>query len=168
MSLEEALAADRRRDFANAIRFYEESLVHPDASVEAYLNLLVLCWQLTDYGYWTTMKVPRHILDKASSLLTELRERAKARFPNDAEVAFWDKYIQWTDLGDGLEEEECEALLQEPSSRRAPVMHLFAISGGTLYRRDALDLMTRCEAECTVRAAYIASVIRGVEERRGI
>ncbi|HEX8821039.1 MAG TPA: hypothetical protein VF794_14015 [Archangium sp.] len=167
MSFEEALASDRRRDFASAIQLYEESLVHSGASVEAHLNLLVLCWQLTDYGYWTTMKVPRHIYDKASNLLPELRERTKAHFPENAEVAFWDKYIQWTDLGDPLEEEECEALLREPSSRGVPVMHLFAISGGGRYRQEALELQARCQLEGTVRAAYIASVIRGVEGRHG-
>lgn len=167
MSLEEALAADRRRDFANAIPRYAESLGHPDAGVEAYLNVLVLCWQLTDYGYWATMKVPRHIVDEASNLLPEIRERAKTRFPQDAEVAFWDKYIQWTDLGEPLEDEECEALLREPSGRSVPAMHLFAISGGSRYRQEALELRARCEAQGTVKAAYIVSVISGVEERRG-
>ena len=129
--------------------------------------MLVLCWQLTDYGYWTMMKVPRHIVDKASNLLPEIRERVRTRFPQDAEVAFWDKYIQWTDLGEALEDEECEALLKEPSSRGVPAMHLFATSSGSRYRQEALELRIRCEAQGTVKAAYIASVIRGVEARRG-
>jgi len=38
MSVEEAVSADRQRDFANALRLYGESLGHPGAGVEAHLK----------------------------------------------------------------------------------------------------------------------------------
>ena len=90
---------------------------------------------------------------------------ARQLHPQSTEVRFWERYIAWADLGEPFAIEECEALLRHATSVLVPAMHLFAISNGEKYEKEARDLLRQCREDRTVRAHYIASVIEGVLKR---
>ena len=168
MSLGEAITADRDRDLPRAASLYEEVLAAEPQLLEAMLNLMVLSWQVTDYGFWTGAGLKREFVDNSSRRLSRLFEQARAL--DRPEATFWVKYIEWCDLGGILSEEECSALLSKSESLD-PALFLFSHSEGRRCVSEAEQLLRRSEADGTVKSEYIASVIkaskRQASERRG-
>lgn len=166
MTLEDAVAADRKGDLQLAAVGYEEVLAG-EASVEAVLNLAVVYWLATDTGMAAEKKLSPNFLATAGRRIPELLAVAQRRYPTSTEARFWRRYIAWADLGEPFGSAECRELLREDPAALVPAMHLFAASQGTEAEAEALELLRRCQEDGTTRAQYVASVIQGVLKRAG-
>ena len=60
MSLLDAVHEDMNGDFGGAATCYEQAIQAGNAPFEAYLNLAVLYWQCTDYGFNATHMLSSH------------------------------------------------------------------------------------------------------------
>lgn len=167
MSLQDAVAADRRGELKLAAAGYEEVLTGGEASLEVLLNLAVLYWQATDTGMAAAKKLSPDFLATAGRRFPELLAEAERRFPTSTEPRFWRRYIAWADLGEPFGGDECWELLREGPAALVPAVHLFAVSQGKEAEAEALELLRRCQEDGTTRARYVASVIQGVLKRAG-
>ena len=167
MSLDDALAADRRGEIRTAAIEYENALRAGAITEECVLNLAILYWQATDFGMVAAYNLDSDFLKIASTRCGELLRLAQAKFPQNAEPRFWERYIAWADLGEHLSAEECRGFLAEDPQHLVPAMHLFAISQGREAVPEARLLLSRCLEDRTARTRYIASVIQGVMRRAG-
>jgi hypothetical protein len=167
MTLQDAVAADRKGELQLAAAGYEEVLAGGEASLEVLLNLAVLYWQATDTGMAAAKKLSPDFLATAGQRFPELLAEAQRRYPASTEPRFWRRYIAWADLGEPFGGDECRELLREDPGALVPAMHLFAASQGKEGEAEALELLRRCQQHGTMRARYVASVIQGVLKRAG-
>ena len=166
MTFDEALQAERDGHLVRAANHYERLLEKGTPPLRALLNLAVLYWQTTDYGYWTTKGLPQDFVAKAGQRFPEVLARAGDLYPESTEVKFWTKYIEWADLGEPLSVEDCVRWLQEDEEALVPVMFLFSQSGGQEYGTEATALLAESKKHDTTLSRYVASVIESVRARR--
>lgn len=165
MTFEDAIAADRDGRLLDAAGLYEGLLASKLHSLEVFLNLVVLYWQITDFGFWTAKGLSEEFVKRAGNRLQDLLNKDFKKYQDSAEVTFWKRYILWTDLGEPFSTADCVMLLESDESVIVPVMFLFAESEGKQWREQALELLDQCRANGTTRAQYVQSVIEGVLKR---
>lgn len=165
MTLDDARKADREGRLIEAATLYEEALSEGRLPVDALMDMAILYWQATDYGYWTGKELPLAFVRRAGIRFREILELAQAQFPGSAEPVFWQRYTRWADVGEPLAEAECIGMLQEDPTSLVPSMHIFATSEGRSHSQEAMRLLSDCKARETTRTKYISSVIEGVLKR---
>jgi hypothetical protein len=166
MSLAEAWAADRQGHIEEAASLYEAALRTGPKPLDALLDLAILYWQATEYGYWVGMKLSRDFVGHAGRRFPEVLSEAAREYPGSTEVEFWQHYIPWADLGEPFPTETCAKLLLRDPAVLTPVMYLVGEGEDERYEQEAEALLQQCKAHGTVRAQYVASVIEGVLKRR--
>lgn len=166
MTLDEAVAADRRGEIVVAIHGYEALLGRGIAPLELLMNLAVLHWQVTDPGLAAAHAFGPDALKTAFRRSREVIAEAERRFPESAEPRFWRHYFAWADFREAFDPETCRTLLREDTSTIVPYFHLFALSHGAECEPEAVELLRRFKADPTGRGRYISSVIEGVLRRK--
>lgn len=159
MTAEDALAAERQGLLEKAADLYEEALSQGTMPLWAWLNLIVLYWQVTDYGFWTARRLPLAFVKRAGNRLEEVISLAQTLFPKRTEVSFWSGYIHWVSLGTPFDARECECFLKDNPSDLTPAFFLFSQSNGSRYAPEAKRLLEIYKGKETLRAAYITSVV---------
>lgn len=169
MRLEDAEAAEREGLLEKAADLYEEAIAEGSASLCTFLNLIVLYWQVTDFGFRAGMNLPLAFVKRAGERFRELLSLARARFPGSTEVVFWSRYIDWADLGTPLSTSECEDLLAANPADLTPALFLYSHSEGHRFQAEAMRLLDAYRGRGTLRAGYIVSVIEAglMHSRRG-
>ena len=99
MSLADAIRADREGRVEQAAILYEDALAAGEDALQAFLNLSILFWQSTDYGFSTAKGLTPGFVTRAGQRFPELLRDAGRKYPQSTEVRFWQKYIPWADLG---------------------------------------------------------------------
>ena len=165
MTLTEARAAEREGRDEDAADLYERALAG-GRQRDAMLDLAVLYWQATDYGYLAAKKLRAEFVSRAGKRFPELLREAASAFPDSTEVEFWCRYIEWTDFGGPAPTNACAELLARDPTTLAPAMHLFSVSQGRQCRSEASALLRASEGLGTARARYVVSVIDGVLRRQ--
>lgn len=166
MTFEEAVHADRAGDLERAAGLYEEVLSSREPPLVSFANLAVLYWQCTDYGFWPARHLDGVFVRRAGARVFDVLKEACDLFPESREIMFWDRYIRWADLGAEFAVEQCEHLFRDAPNVLTPVMYLFTQSGSARYFEEAKLLLRECDEDRSVRAQYIASVLRSAFNRR--
>jgi hypothetical protein len=169
MTLEAARTADARGDVAEAAGLYESAITGEAAKqVDVWIDLIILYWQATDYGFWKGTGLDPRFVALAGKRSGELLDGAAAAFPAHVAVEFWRRYIRWADLGEPFEPSECRAMLQSQPSYLDPALFLFSTTHGRECVAEATALLRSCEDRRTSRCRYIASVIEaGLKRMKG-
>ena len=164
MNLEVAVDLDRDGKLVEASQAYEAIIVQEENARTALLNLLVLYWQVTDFGFLSKNRLSPEFVTHAGRRLRSLLS-GSARYKLDSGFVFWSKYIAWADLGDSLELDECRRLLRANPTELDPAMFIFVSSGGGECVDEARVLLDRSIQDGTTRARYIESVLRATMQR---
>jgi hypothetical protein len=165
MTLLEAIRADREGQIEKAAMLYEEALSAGERDPGAFLNLAILYWQATDYGFSTEKRLDPEFVVRAGTRLQELFRDASRAYPENAELEFWRKYIAWADLGEEFPIQDCRQLMFENPTVLTPAMYIFAQSQGREMRDEAVELLQKCREDGSTRAQYVVSVVEGVMKR---
>lgn len=165
MSLSDALARDRAGEVESAAARYEDVLAAGDRSLLVLLNLALLYWQATDPGLAAAKDIGAGFLTKAGRRAPELLDQATRLYPGSTAARFWKWYIDWADMGEPLDVEDCKRLLREDPAVLIPAMHVFAVSQGQEMETAAHELLQQCRDDGTTGARYAVSVIEGVMKR---
>ncbi len=166
MGLAEAREAERQERVEEAASLYEAALGVGPKPLGVLLDLAVLYWQATDFGYLSQRKLPHDFVARAGRRFIEVLSEAAQVYPDSGEVAFWQRYISWVDLGEPFPIEACATLLERDPATLIPVMVLFGTARGEDYAQEAAELLRRCQAEGTTRGRYVTSVLEGIQKRR--
>lgn len=164
-SLEEALAFDRAGDIVHAAEAYEKAVKEDADNAEALINLAVLYWQATDFGFSAGNQLSVDFVSRAGKRFPEILAEAAIRHPNMTEPFFWKRYIAWADLGEDLHTSECEELLRRAPNSLEPVVFLIAQEGGVRYRTEAERLLDQAKRDGTTRSRYVSSVLESALKR---
>ena len=162
MSLIVAVQEDMQGNLSNAAECYEQVIQAGGASLEAYLNLAVLYWQCTDYGFNASHKLDYCFIDKAGERYSVILQEAEKQFPDYPEIRFWILYCDYITLGEPPFVEECRMLVNAVSKSLVPYFYLYSASRGHEYEEEANFLLEECLKYPTVKNKYIASVVKGV------
>jgi hypothetical protein len=166
MTLTEARAADREGRIEAAATAYEQALASGDAPLDAVIDLAVLYWQSTEYGFWKSLGLSPAFVDKAAERFPQLLAQAEQLYPERPEPRFWKRYTAWADLGEPFEVTEAEALLRKHPDYLEPAMMLYSVSPGSEHEAQARELLRACRTAGTTRCRYMASVIEGALKRK--
>jgi hypothetical protein len=162
MTHREALEADRMGDnkqtIARAAELYEQAIASGDMVLDTLINLAVLYWQITDYGFWSALDLDGDLVTRAGSRTNEILTLAQQRFPDAPEHRFWSKYIAWIDLGEDFEVSECRRLLADFPGYLEPAIYLFPATQRREGREQVLALLEQCSGENTCRVRYVRAV----------
>src|SRR5687768_4812072 len=144
-----AFEAECRDDIVGAVAAYEAA--YAESSLDSLIDLAVLYWQVTDFGFWTTRGLPKALVSTAGTRLDEVLHDADERFPGAPQVEFWRKYIAWADLGEPLTVDECRRLMQQGPAYLEPAMFIYSASGGRDCEPEAHALRIAAKARPTAR-----------------
>jgi hypothetical protein len=158
-----AEAEGRYEDAAHA---YEGFLTEDPLNLEAFLNLLVLYWQVTDYGFNSGHKLDLAFVHRSGQRLPEMLAFGLKEFGLRPEFTFWSNYIRWVDLGEEPDPEACRRSLREHPHYLEPAMYVFLVTEGEEAEAEALLLMEILRAKKTVRASYVLSVVESALAQR--
>lgn len=167
MNLNDAISLDRQGDLKGASLAYEDVLKEDPGQYVALVNLIVMYWQMTDFGFLSGNNISPDFVHHASKRLRYIINHDSNPIFNP-DYIFWKKYIAWADLGAEFDLEECRRLLRIEPDYLEPAMFIFSVSGGRECEVEARILLKRCVAEGTVRAKYVESVLRGTMQRRDL
>lgn len=165
MTLDDALAADCDGRVREAAAAYESVLLSAPVDLTALVNLTVLYWQATDFGYSASRHLDVEFVAEAAKRIPELLTMAHERCTGRPEIEFWTKYIRWIDLGEPFDSEDCRQLLNRYPEYLEPAVVLFLRTGGAESEAETMRLLESCSRNPTTRCRYIASVIEGVLTR---
>ncbi len=101
---------------------------HP--TIETALDLALLYWQSTDFGFARGRALDTAFIARAGTRFPELLSWAVRAFPGRTEAEFWRRYISWADLGAPLSIAECLDWMREDPTHEVPAMHVFAQTQG--------------------------------------
>lgn len=160
-TISKAAALDAAEKPVEAARAYEDVLSKGDRNVETYLNLAVLYFQCTDFGYMSHHGLSEEFCQKASKRARELLDEAEDRFGSQNELSFWRYYFDYAELGEPADPSRVEELLQEGPSR-VPVFHLLMLQGEGPYIAEGEALLREMSPPQTERERYVVSVLRSV------
>lgn len=161
MTFEDALSLDKQGDLAGASLAYEACLAEDPSRIGVLVNLIVLYWQATDFGFSTGHNLTADFVQRCSRRLEELLISQPKETEFSAEFMFWKKYIAWADLGEELLVEDCRRILRADPDYFEPAMYIFSVTEGRECAEEAETLLRICSSQATIRAQYVASVIRG-------
>lgn len=166
MSENDAIRLDREGKIEAAAAAYEALISSGDFSNTELVNLIVIYWQSTDYGFSLGKGLSSDFMAHAGERLNSFFRRIdKDRFP-DASVAFWRRYIAWADYGSELTNQYCYQLLRLNPQYLEPAMYIFSSTNGQECRPEAVKLLAQCAMESTTRSKYIESVLLAVMKLR--
>lgn len=79
----------------------------PDADLETYINLAVLYFVYTDFGYIAHHDLSKEFVETAWNRVNELLSEAEAHFGRHPEIEFWMRYFRFVVLGEEPFDKEC-------------------------------------------------------------
>lgn len=166
MTTADALAEDRAGNIVRAADLYEAGLLEEGHSLEAVLNLAVLYWESTEFGFSCAHQLSPEFVVRAADRCQELLTDAEREYPASTQPRFWNRYTSWLTFGGSeLSEDECRAMLRRSPSELVPILRLNH-DDSSEYEAEATVLLRQCELDNTTRSRYVAAVIRGVNTRR--
>ncbi|MCC4616713.1 hypothetical protein LL972_12010 [Xanthomonas campestris pv. asclepiadis] len=165
MSFNEAVEFERINEVTKAAECYERVLNECPKDLGAFINLLVLYWQSTDYGFSLSSRLPASFVLVAGNRLAEMLGDMPSNFSGEPEFNFWVKYIAWADLGGHFEVEECYEMMRRKSGYYEPAMFIYAATAGEQAVSEVDKLLELVRSQSTARERYIYSVVMGVKKR---
>lgn len=166
MKLSDAIEAEQAERFEEAARLYEALIRQEHPPLEGFVNLLVLYWQVTEYGFWVDSDLELGFVKYAAERLSEMLKSEAGQLSDNPQVDFWVKYIRWADYGGALEVGECRKLLREHPEYLEPAMFVFSTTQGADCEKEAVELLKACREINTCRTRYVASVIESTIARK--
>ena len=166
MNITDAIALDRSGDVVQASSAYEQVLLTETTPSDALVNLIVLYWQSTDYGFSVSRSLPASFVERASARLHILLNNGDRQNLFRADFLFWRRYIGWADLGEAFDLDECRRIMRSDRNYLEPAMFIFSVSEGEECLEQAKILLEQCVSEGTIRSKYVESVIKGLMKRR--
>ena len=159
--LQDAAALDAAEKPLEAARAYEKVLTEAKGDIETYLNLSVLYFVCTDFGYLSHHGLPNDFCRRAWGRARELLDEAEDRFGSHNEIEFWRYYFDYAQLGEPPDRVRTRKLLEKGPSR-VPVFHLLMLERDSSYVPQAEALLREMTPSQTERERYIVSVSRAV------
>lgn len=147
-----------------AVWAYELLLQESEASLETFLNLAVLYFVCTDFGYSAHHHLQPEFSSKAYERSLHILDLAEEKFGGHAEITFWKLYFNYVVLGAPPFREECERLVTSNESL-IPYFYLYAYVDSDMYKMQANQLLKKVQAGQTARERYVKSVLEGVRTR---
>ncbi len=166
MTLASARALDREGRIEAAASPYEAALASQPADLEGLIDLAVLYWQSTEYGFWKGSGLHLEFVETAAKRFPELLAQARRLHPDRPEPRFWSQYTAWADLGTPVDRDELQAMLLAHPGYLEPVVFLYPTSEGSQFEGEATELLRACLKTSTTRSRYVASVIESALKRK--
>lgn len=164
-SLELARLLDAADDLEPAAKAYEEAIRLEDADLPAYLDLAILYFVCSDFGYASSHRLSSDFETSTWNGIFSTLDRAEERFGTCGEIAFWRRYCRWILLSeDWMSESDIRELTSNGESL-VPYFYLvgsFAKLGSTdrqQYQSRAKLLYDQVKDGKTARSRYILRVL---------
>lgn len=161
MTLASAIAADCAEQIEPAAEAYEVHLQQSHGDLVALINLAVLYWQVTDFGFSTAYALSPTFVAAAGKRFPILLAQAE----HASEAQFWSNYIRWADLGEPFSMSVCEEMLRRDPETIVPAMYIFSVSRGLRCRSQAVRLLGQSRTQPTTKNRYIISVVESAMKR---
>lgn len=137
---------------------YEGLIATGKADIDIYVDLAVLYFVCTDYGYSTYHALPRWFIEKSWKRAHEVLNEATIVFGNEPEFLFWHKYFDFVVLGDSPFDDECQQWVAR-SNTLVPYFYLFSVVDTDKYKEQATKLFELVKYGHTAKERYIKSIL---------
>jgi hypothetical protein len=165
--LDEALKLDVDQKIESAAKYYELAIQSDDPPIECYVNLAVLYWESTDFGFNTGHNLSPEFVHKAGDRYPLILNDAIIRFRDHNEVIFWQYYSAWISLGGRPFVKECLELVKDNDAMLTPYFYLYMQSGNPSYLPVIRNLAQVTKKLLTTKNRYIWSVLESSLKRYG-
>jgi hypothetical protein len=160
-SLQTARQYDAQGDPVRAIEWYERALNEGPCLVDLFIDLAMVYFICTDFGYASAKRLPQELAASAYRRAQETLSRAEATHGSSAEILFWRKYFEFIVLGAGEFKQEATRLAQQGTL--VPYVHLYSRFASDKFSDEARLLMQSVSGVHTAKARYIRSVLGQAE-----
>lgn len=163
--LARARELDARGTPVEAAAAYEEALAREEADLDAYLDLAVLYWVATDFGFAATEHLDDSFVELAGRRAFKLLDAAERRFGPQDELDFWRYYFGFITLGEPPDAERCRRLMARGSTK-LPVFHLAGLGASEGFEAELAELASWAADGTTERKRYVRSVLESMGSDR--
>ncbi len=160
--MREAISRDVRGQYSEAIKHYEAELTrNMNALIDTFLNLAFIYWQLS---IEPPFYFDEGVSDKWSAVAGEryptLLQQGLARYPQNAELHFWESYFPHILFGSALTEEDCEKIVEKYGDAESIVPYFFLwLFDKENYADKRQQLLRQCEELPTAKNRYVKSLL---------
>jgi hypothetical protein len=137
---------------------YELAIQEPDAKLHVFIDLAVLYFVCSDFGYASAKHLPAEFVNAAYERIFAVLDAAERRWGSKVEIDFWRLYIPARILGDE-EPEEAYRRLAARDDALLPGVQLFQLSGGAEHAESVKTLWSIVKDATTERGRYLRSVM---------
>ena len=162
MSIIQAINADHSGNPVLAAELYEQALLTQEAGADAAVNLLFIYWHSTSMGFYYYYKLTDDFISLSNNRFREILIWADQKFPSDATVRFWTKYIPALENGANLSKEECDSVREIDAS----LPELMMCDDEHYSDSDIKEAKNSLREVNTFRSNYTADVLDGILKRR--
>jgi hypothetical protein len=166
-SIREAIEKDIDGDIVGAAKAYEDVILAGSSPLDCYINLSVLYWQCTDFGFNSNLKLDPVFVKSAGVRYTQILHDANEQFVNQPEIKFWELYFDYISLGGPSFIDECKEIVQNPACSLVPYFYLLKMAGEKEFKPQVLKLIEHCRTSLTTKNKYIISVVESCFNKTG-
>ena len=155
-----AINLDLDRKYVEAIGEYELALTKETFNVNLSINLAFLYWQSAAKFPWAdAYSIPGNIREKGIDRCNEILTAAKLKFPQCAELYFWEKYLWHRLVFDPFTEKDTLDILSTyPYCHEVPYFFLYLFDERK-YEKERNRLLEKCTIFPIAKNVYIKAII---------
>jgi hypothetical protein len=159
--VESAYLFDMRNKPAQAVEFYEKAISVDELDVPGYLNLMVLYFEMLDYGFCSSHQISQELSEIADSRLWQLNNEIKTKFGENDEAMFWETYSKFVVLGEDSSVYELIWLsFIDRQSTLVPLIYFFGREKVIAQYTEQIALLkVQCIEATSARERYILSIL---------
>jgi hypothetical protein len=155
-----AINFDLAKKYREAIHEYEVALQKETLDVNLYINLAFLYWlSASSFAWADKYEIPMKVRERAIDRYKEVLKEAKLKFPECAELYFWEKYFWHRLVFDSFTEEDTLKIISEHAyCTEVPYFFLYLFDKKK-YGNERNKLLKKCMELPTAKNLYIESII---------
>jgi len=156
--LNKALEAEAKNELAEAAYFYEKVISGTSSPpISVFINLMFLYFLAQDHGIEVEQNLTIDYMSKAYRRITPLYNQAKALYPENIEVDFWENYIFYRFPYGPSYDEVSENYFNQ---KKTMVPYFFAYDAeSNAYVKEAKELWKEVKDGKTFKERYIRNWI---------
>ena len=159
--MNKAIIEDVKKNYLQAIKFYEENINSQYVNIEDYTNLSFIYWAtaVLEIEFNVPNKIPSEISIIGGNRFLDIIDNGILCFPESRELQFWKKYFIHRLFLEEFSEKDCLVILNIYKEENLVPYFFLQLFNKEKYKKEVNLLKEACQNEPTAKNLYILSFL---------
>ncbi|MDT3402457.1 hypothetical protein [Mucilaginibacter terrae] len=162
--MQQAIISELNKRYTEAAAYYEAEIENDQHDILpiCFINLAFLywCFAFELFEFVIPHNIPDYWSKRGGEKFLTVLDSGLAKFPNNAELHFWKKYLLHISYGDGFTKDDCLSLIETYGCGESSVPYFFLYALNKVkYSTQRELLISEAEVMPTAKNLYIKSVL---------